>query len=88
MKLIRNCKDCGFFRYTNPTNYHFKGAAICSYRSKKLHSPYEIPIWCHLEDAPNHAMHLDGEDRCECMQWEDGLIDSSKCSIHGNSRRR
>ena len=62
MKIIRNCKDCGFFRYTNPTNYHFKGAAICSYRSKKLHGPYETPTWCHLEDAVlTNAMHSDGE---------------------------
>ena len=59
MKIIRNCKSCGFFRYTNPTNYHFKGAAICSYRSKKLQDPYEIPIWCHLEDIFNQPPDSD-----------------------------
>lgn len=49
-KILRNCKDCGFFGYTKTTNYYFKGAAICRYCSKKLKSPYEIPSWCHLEN--------------------------------------
>lgn len=51
MKIIQNCKSCGFFRYIN-----LKGAAICSYCSKKLQSPYEIPDWCHLEDVPNQTL--------------------------------
>ena len=50
MKLIRNCSECGFYRITSSTNYIFRGAAICAYRSKKLTST-EIPEWCHMQET-------------------------------------
>ena len=62
MKIIRKCRDCGFFRVTNPTNYIFKGAAMCSYRSKKLIDD-TFPDWCPLEDAPNTPLHVDRQGR-------------------------
>ena len=24
--------------------------------------------------------------KCECIEWEDGLIDSSKCRVHGKAK--
>ena len=50
MKIIKTCKDCGFFRITKSTNYLFGGATICAYQSKVLYEPYMIPDWCHLPD--------------------------------------
>ena len=53
MKIIRKCSDCGFFKITHTTSYLFRGAAICTYKSRKLKSLYNIPSWCPLENIPN-----------------------------------
>ena len=41
-----------------------------------------------IDRHPNYALDSDNGSQCACMKWEDGLIDSSKCHIHGKTCRR
>jgi hypothetical protein len=52
MKIIRKCKECGWYNISNPTNYTHQEGAFCAKTCRKLSCVEIIPDWCPLEDIP------------------------------------
>jgi len=81
-KFIKWITDPGNAGLMGPVIYTKEEAAFASLFAAYLNCRYPP------DAVLTSAMHSDGEGRCECMQWEDGLIDSSKCKIHSKLCRR
>ncbi len=65
MKIISidDCNSCPYYRSGGEIH---RAWCIKERENFEWKHSGDIPAWCPLDDAPNQAMHSDGEGRCNC----------------------